>query len=393
MNIAVNGKHRTPFIILIIFFGLLLFSIVIGAGIGIQNNNQDDCSGNNSPVSIGNLNGNTTTANMVQNEKIVWNYLKSQGWSNAGASALLGRIMQESRFDPNAFDGVDSHGIAQWRLQRWNDAQNWMKAHGHDPNSIQGQIMYEVYEMQTKYSSVYNAVVHAPNTSNGVHDAEMQITRHYEVGTLGNALQYAQGFFASFGKGNDKTTVAGQSFPNVNTKGADTCNLANFGGGGSITKVAQQMLGYFTYAEVRPPQVAKNGNDNSIKSVADVNKNGRCDCSGFVWLVLKICGYKVPKECWYTGSMQADARGSHHWLKAIPSSQAKAGDVVIVNDGSGSGGNGHTAILLENWHGNSTKIINMGGIVGRHGVNIATFQQSFLSLLNGGTITFAQPLK
>ena len=52
-----------------------------------------------------------------------------------------------------------------------------------------------------------------------------------------------------------------------------------------------------------------------------------------------------------------DAKGSHKYLKEVKSSDAKAGDVVIVNVGSGVSNNGHTAILLEDWKGRSTKII------------------------------------
>ncbi|MDM5142985.1 hypothetical protein ICE98_00056 [Lactococcus lactis] len=60
-------------------------------------------------------------------------------------------------------------------------------------------------------------------------------------------------------------------------------------------------------------------------------------------------GYKVPANMgWFTGSMASDARGSHQYLKEITPSQAKAGDIVIVNQGIGAGNNGHTAILLEN---------------------------------------------
>lgn len=97
--------------------------------------------------------------------------------------------------------------------------------------------------------------------------------------------------------------------------------------------------------------------------------------------------------------MEADAKGAHHWLTEIPASEAKAGDVVIVNTGGGSGNNGHTAILEENWKSqspseNTTKVIQMGGKGGSGGVNEATFKESFLSLLSGNyTLTFARPQK
>lgn len=390
MNNGITSDNRHYILIIAMFAPLLiliLFVAMLGAGLAMKS--QDDCTGNNQPASVGSLNGNTTTYNMKENEKIVYNYLKSQGFDNIGIAAIMGRIMDESHFNTHAFDGKDSYGIAQWRQGRWVDEQNWTKAHGKDMWSIQGQIMFEVYEMKNKVNYVYQYLQHATD----LYHAEYLMTKKYEVGDWGSAMQDAQAFLASFGKGNDKTTVAGQAFPSLNTDSPTDCNIAGVGSG-NVVKTAEAMKGWFSYAEVRPPQVAKAGiSVSSIHSLNQVNPHGLCDCSGFVWLVLKICGYKVPSACWYTGSMQADARGSHHWLKQIPLSQGKAGDVIIVNDGSGAGANGHTAILLQDWHGYSTQIINMGGIYGRHGVNTATFEQSFLGLLSGGTITMCEPIK
>ena len=65
---------------------------------------------------------------------------------------------------------------------------------------------------------------------------------------------------------------------------------------------------------------------------------------------------------WFTGSMASDAKGGHQYLKQISENDAKAGDIVIVNQGAGAGNNGHTAILLGKWQGKATKIIEQGGV-------------------------------
>ena len=110
-----------------------------------------------------------------------------------------------------------------------------------------------------------------------------------------------------------------------------------------------------------------------------------------MWLVLNKAGYKVPANMgWFTGTMASDATGAHHYLKAIDKSEAKAGDIVIVNQGEGSGNNGHTAILTEDWHGNQTRIIESGG-TGKS-INIAQFGTAFSSLLSGET-TFSRAIK
>ena len=143
-----------------------------------------------------------------------------------------------------------------------------------------------------------------------------------------------------------------------------------------IVSVAKSLLGYFIYDQVH--------GEHFIGSVANPDRNGRTDCSGYVWLVLAMCGYRVPANMlWYTGSMRDDARGAHNWLTEIGENEARAGDIVIYNVGGGAGNAGHTAILLENYRGNDTQIIQMGGDSRYSGVNTSTIGYSFGSLLGG----------
>lgn len=143
-----------------------------------------------------------------------------------------------------------------------------------------------------------------------------------------------------------------------------------------IVSVAKSLLGYFTYQLIH--------GEAYIGSVANPDRNGVTDCSGYVWLVLAKAGYRVPANMqWYTGSMTADARGAHQWLQEIAPEQSKAGDIIIYNVGGGAGANGHTAILLEPYRGNDTQIIQMGGDGRFSGVNTSTMGYSFGSLLGG----------
>lgn len=156
-------------------------------------------------------------------------------------------------------------------------------------------------------------------------------------------------------------------------------------GGGAILDVAKNWLGYFYYIQLHP--------SSDLGDFLNPNKSGGTDCSGFVWLVLNKAGYSVPGNMqWYTGSMTADARGSQRWLREISSSEAKAGDIVIVNQGSGAGNNGHTAILTEDYHGYQTKIIEMGGM-NSNGVGYGRIDLSFGYLLNAGDFCLARPIK
>lgn len=155
---------------------------------------------------------------------------------------------------------------------------------------------------------------------------------------------------------------------------------------GNIVDVAKSLLGYFHYGQVH-------GTAN-IGSVDHPNRNGVTDCSGFVWLVLTKAGYKTPANMgWFTGSMAADAKGSHQWLKQISPNEAQAGDVIICNTGSGAGNAGHTAILEESWKGGNTKVIEEGGSGGSGGVNESNVSMAFGSLFTNGETVIARPIK
>ncbi|KRL84366.1 phage tail tip lysozyme [Ligilactobacillus equi] len=169
---------------------------------------------------------------------------------------------------------------------------------------------------------------------------------------------------------------------------------------GNILSIAKALEGYFTYENSRPvlPHVSKNG---KLDSIDDVNRNGDTDCSGYVWLVLKLAGYKVPEGGWFTMSMANDAQGPKQYLKEIPISEAKAGDIVIANlkGTGGSGSNGHTAILAADPKGisdgdgllnSSTPIWNEGG--GSDSVSKSKMNYSFYGWAGAADCIVARPV-
>ena len=144
-----------------------------------------------------------------------------------------------------------------------------------------------------------------------------------------------------------------------------------------ILGYAKSWIGHAPYSQ-GGSRILKNHGDSS-------------DCSGFIWNVLKHCGYKVPPYVWNTGFMEDDARHGHKYLKQVSASEAGPGDIIILNIGSGGGDLGHTAILEEKWHGNDTKIINEGGE--KDNVNEDTFQRAFYSMIGHSSVTYARPMK
>lgn len=164
------------------------------------------------------------------------------------------------------------------------------------------------------------------------------------------------------------------------------------GTGKGLAGVGKSLVGYFTYSMGTRTNIMKSGkNIDDLKSKDDLNKDGTTDCSGFVWTCSKLAGNSVPSGMgWYTKSMEDDARGSHKWLKEVSDKDAKEGDIVIYNTGGGAGANGHTAILTEDYKGDSTSIVEMGGI-GHGAVNESNIHDAFYSLL-GGTKTLCRPV-
>ena len=185
--------------------------------------------------------------------------------------------------------------------------------------------------------------------------------------TLSGAVQVAE----------DAGTDTGE---NCGDSGSDD---GDFKASGSILKEAKKWLHKFHYSYGRSANAHW-----KHPSASDTT-----DCSGFVWLVLKRAGYKVPASTWATPFMESDARHGHKYLKQISSKSAGPGDIIIVNQGGGGGQSGHTALLLEKYKGGSTKIIEEGGDSSYDRVNIRTINYAFGPLLHGGRTTFARPRK
>lgn len=387
---------------------LLLIGSISGGYWAWQQSQQGSCQGTSSGGNY-NVGGNTSTGNDKQLAQAAYNTFTKLGWTPEAACAGLGNLQWESggHFDVHAKEGGGGggYGLPQFTGSTLAQARQIASQQHFNFDTIEGQCETLVYSIEhggqwmNKDGTSYQQF----KTSKDIAKAARAFCTDYERPKVGmehyeQRVQDAQQWAAAFCKGdNDKITQQQNTdFAANNANGASpnsngSCDVGGdsgtAGAGGDILQTAKGWMGWFHYGEVHPSPTLG-------KDLKNPNKNGITDCSGFVWLVLNKCGYKVPANMgWFTGSMAADAKGPHKWLKQIPADKAKAGDIVIVNDGGGAGGMGHTAILMQDWHGNSTMIINEGGCGGSGGVNTSTFQQAFLSLLSGGDITFAEPIK
>lgn len=336
-----------------------------------------------------------TSADMNKNAKTIYQFLRTNKDVKAtpqAAAGILGVWQFESQLNPSVKNtgGSGATGLAQWMSNRYDNLMSFAAKNNKKWNSLDAQLNFMVYEMAHGYQGAKHIF-----KETSAHQAAYDWLMEYEgmrnnpeqwfleKGPSGQPGRYplADHWLAKLGD-TDPGTSDGLDTASYDTTGS-SCD-ATSENDGDILKTAKGWLGYFYYAQTHP-------SSDLGKDLKNPNKSGGTDCSGFVWLVLNKAGYKVPANMgWFTGTMASDATGAHHYLKAIDKSEAKAGDIVIVNQGEGSGNNGHTAIITEDWHGNQTRIIESGG-TGKS-INIAQFGTAFSSLLSGET-TFARAIK
>lgn len=302
----------------------------------------------------------------------LWTYLLSKGYSKASIAGVLGNVQGETggTMDPDTVQiGGPAYGIVQWDgsayplvgPSTWDGkvyVQNLFNAAGITDaiSSMSGQAKLLDWTM---FNGQWLGIVEPTSVSGfkGMTDpatAAYTFERNYErpANTHPERQGFAQEWYNKFK------------------------DLAVTKPNNDIVSIARGWLGWFYYVQLHPSA--------DLGDLNNPNKAGGTDCSGFVWLVLNKAGYRVPANMqWYTGSMTNDARGSHQWLTEINASQSRAGDVIIYNQGNGAGNNGHTAILLEPYKGDTTQIIEMGGDSRYSGVNVSTIGYAFGSLLSG----------
>lgn len=99
----------------------------------------------------------------------VFNGLIQRGYSPVHAAALAGHTVQESGGNPNALnEGEGAHGLLQWRLDRWQNLQNFAKERGVDPSDPNLQLDFIAKEMagpEAKAGAKFNAATDLPSAS------------------------------------------------------------------------------------------------------------------------------------------------------------------------------------------------------------------------------------
>ncbi|KZU69441.1 phage tail tip lysozyme [Lactiplantibacillus plantarum] len=380
-------KKKVKFILYgIVGFFIAIILIIAGLTGDLEENCGDDTT--SSQVT------NVDDKGMEENAKNIAKHWKQKyGATPQAAAGILGVLQLESRLDPKSVNSSSgATGLAQWLGGRKDKLEDLAHKENKPATNLGVQLDYLDQELNSSYYASNKQIFKYTDVHKATKAWLMDyegMSKNPEQWFLSKRYAFADHWYSVVGT---KDPVAGDSLKNASQDEEANANLdcasdTDTGkADGNIIKTAKSMKGYFKYGQSHPSA-------DLGTNLKNPNKSGTTDCSGFIWLTLNKAGYKVPANMgWFTGTMASDAKGSHQYLKQISESDAKAGDIVIVNQGAGAGNNGHTAFITENWHGKNTKIIEEGGDTTGH-VNESTFGTAFYSLLNSGDVTLARPIK
>jgi len=122
------------------------------------------------------------TVDQTAAEKETFAYLTEVlGLNNAAASGLLANFYQETMFQYKAVGGNGiAYGLAQWTGGNFTSLANWCGANGRDYTTIDGQMYYLKYDLETNYPAVYAYLKGLPNTAEGAGAAASFFCTYYE---------------------------------------------------------------------------------------------------------------------------------------------------------------------------------------------------------------------
>lgn len=106
-------------------------------------------------------------------ERQIYDYLTNiMGLPSASACGILANIEHESAFNPTALgDGGTSYGICQWHAGRYTALKTYCQSAGMDYRSVDGQLSYLRYELETNYTELLSILRVQTNDANGAYRA------------------------------------------------------------------------------------------------------------------------------------------------------------------------------------------------------------------------------
>ena len=110
----------------------------------------------------------------------VFEELQRQGLNTAAACGVMANIDKESTFNPSVSSRDGSYGLCQWTGSRKSNLFSYCDQNGLDSSSVEGQIAFLMYELQTGYKGVYNTLLTTSNTADGAYNAAYRFCYDFE---------------------------------------------------------------------------------------------------------------------------------------------------------------------------------------------------------------------
>ena len=168
---------------------------------------------------------------MSINEKLIWQYLKSQGFTDEGTAGLMGNLYAESGLNPtnlqNTYEkklglsdsayttAVDNgsyknfikdsagYGLAQWTF--WTRKQNLLNFAKEKNKSI-GDLNMQLEFLMKELNTNYKGIVQVLKTTNSIQEASNAILLHYEkpadqsVAVQNKRASFGQNYYNKYAK-------------------------------------------------------------------------------------------------------------------------------------------------------------------------------------------------
>ena len=99
----------------------------------------------------------------------------------------------ESGFNVHAVgDGGDAYGLCQWNSRNW-ELRAFCSSNGYDYTTMEGQLYFLEYELNTGYSGVFNYLLSVPDTGEGAYDAAYYFCVYFEIPENKEAKGHSRG--------------------------------------------------------------------------------------------------------------------------------------------------------------------------------------------------------
>lgn len=121
---------------------------------------------------------NYLTGAYTNEQKCFYYMVDRMGLNAAAACGILANIRRESNFNPDLGDNY--YGLCQWNSGLARTMRAYCEENGLDSASIEGQLSYLLYDMQTRAPKVLNYLKAVDNNSLGAYDAGYYFCYYYE---------------------------------------------------------------------------------------------------------------------------------------------------------------------------------------------------------------------